>query len=371
MKVLAKCETCIITMRQYFIASLSLLLASMSLLIIKSVAPDLFSKQLLFFCLGFTVFLVLQKIDYIYLQILGQIAFYLIIVLLVFLLVLGQTTRGITAWINLFADFKLQPSQFALPAFLFSFLPWWPKVLAQKKIIWQSWLWLALMWLVPGLLIFIQPDFGGSLIYFLSSGILIFFLPLSKKFYLSSVLLLPIASLIIFVFLLKPNQQERITSFFSGYGQDQQSSYHARQSLIAVGSGKALGRGLGFGVQSHLRFLPERQTDFIFASFAEETGFLGSSFLVLIYFSLINYLLWHAFKAKNLLVSAWLSSSAMMLFIQVVINIGMNIGLMPITGITLPLFSYGGSSITAIFLMLAICQKMINQENWTSAIVIE
>lgn len=355
-------------MRQWFLLSVCLILAAMSLLIIKSVAPDLLNKQLLFFVLGFILFFVITKFNYTWLEILGKAAFYFILVLLFLLLILGKTTRGVTAWIPLFSGFKFQPSQFVLPFFLLFFLSWWQQL---AKITWKNWLKLLFIWFIPGLLIFLEPDFGSSLIYFISSGVLLFFLPISKKILIYFLVSLPIIALLAFVFLLRPNQQERVTSFFGGYHEDQQSSYHARQALIAIGSGKILGRGLGFGVQSHLRFLPERQTDFIFASFAEETGFLGSSFVVLVYLSLILFLFWHAIKAKKITTRVWLTSTAMMIFIQAGINIGMNLSLLPITGITLPLFSYGGSSAISVFLMISIAQKMIETENWTNTLVID
>ncbi len=355
-------------MRKWFLLSVCLVLAAMSLLIVKSVAPNLLNKQLLFFILGFILFFAISKFNYAWLEILGKLVFYFVLVLLLFLLVLGKTTRGVAAWIPLFSGFKLQPSQFVLPFFLLFFLSWWTHL---SKITWKNWLKLFCAWSIPGLLIFLEPDFGSSLIYFISSGVLLFFLPIPKKVLIYFLVSLPIIALLVFIFLLRSDQQERVTSFFSGYSEEQQSSYHARQALIAIGSGKMLGRGLGFGVQSHLRFLPERQTDFIFASFAEETGFLGSSFVVLVYLSLILFLFWHAIKAKKITTRIWLTSTAMMIFVQAGINIGMNLSLLPITGITLPLFSYGGSSIIAIFLMISVAQKLIKTENWTNALMID
>lgn len=354
-------------MRKWFLLLASLILAGMSLVIIKSVAPDLVSRQLTFFVLGFVGFFVIQFFEFQYLVFIGKTAYFINLGLLIFLLTMGTVTRGITAWIPLFWGFKLQPSQFALPLFLLFFISWWPNL---KKISWQSWLKLIMIWVIPGILIFVEPDFGSSLIYFGSSLCLFFYLPIKKQIFWTCAAILPIMAIFAFVFLLNTDQQERITSFVTGYNQDQKSSYHATQSLIAIGSGQFLGRGLGFGVQSHLRFLPERQTDFIFASFAEETGFLGSAFVVLIYFALILFLLISAYQAKRLTAQVWLGACAMMIFIQAVINIGMNLGLMPITGITLPLFSYGGSSILTIFLMLGMAQKLLNEEDWTSSLLI-
>jgi rod shape determining protein RodA len=134
------------------------------------------------------------------------------------------------------------------------------------------------------------------------------------------------------------------------------AQYNARQALIAVGSGGLFGRGLGYGIQSHLRFLPERQTDFIFAALAEELGLVGS-LLVLTFYIMFLGLLWRLlFQQTDLQKTGFLLSFAMLLFIQSAINIGMNIGLLPITGITLPFVSYGGSSIIGFGLALGVAQ---------------
>lgn len=354
-------------MRKWFLFLASQLLAGMSLVAIKSVAPELLNRQLIFFILGIGIFWAIRFVDFQLLVFVGKIAYFVNLALLVFLLSMGTVTRGITAWIPLFWGFKLQPSQFALPFFLLFFISWWPNI---KKITWQVCLKLISAWVVPGILIFLEPDFGSSLIYFVSSICLFFYLPLKKKLVWSIGAIVPFLAVFAFIFLLNVDQQERITSFLTGYNQDQKSSYHARQSLIAIGSGRLFGRGLGFGVQSHLRFLPERQTDFIFASFAEETGFLGSSFIVLIYFALILFLLISAYQAKTNIFKIFLAATAMMILVQAGVNIGMNLSLLPITGITLPLFSYGGSSILTVSLMLGIAQKVLDQEDWSKSLLI-
>jgi rod shape determining protein RodA len=161
---------------------------------------------------------------------------------------------------------------------------------------------------------------------------------------------------------LQPYQKARITSFFSGAQADQSGAgYNARQALIAVGSGELWGRGLGHGSQSQLRFLPERQTDFIFASLAEEWGLLGSLLVIGLYGALIAFLLQEAKRATNSRHALFLTAAAVAFFAQVFVNIGMNIGLLPITGVTLPLVSYGGSSLLATMLLLGVAQQLILQ----------
>jgi rod shape determining protein RodA len=140
--------------------------------------------------------------------------------------------------------------------------------------------------------------------------------------------------------------------------QETSSAYNARQALIAVGSGQFWGRGIGQGVQSHLRFLPERQTDFIFASFAEEWGFVGAIFLLLMYFLLLFFLLYLAYKVDDFGQKLYLLVLFAMFLVQIFINIGMNLAILPITGITLPFLSYGGSSVISLFFALSIAQSI-------------
>jgi rod shape determining protein RodA len=157
---------------------------------------------------------------------------------------------------------------------------------------------------------------------------------------------------------LKPYQQERLTNFFNPTADSLGGGYNLIQSKIAVGSGGFLGQGLGKGSQSQLRFLPERQSDFIFACLAEELGFVGAGALLVFYFLLfikIIFLISQGVEKITVFVSVGAFS---VLFFQSMVNIGMNLGLVPITGLTLPLVSYGGSSLIATLVLLGILQSI-------------
>jgi rod shape determining protein RodA len=167
--------------------------------------------------------------------------------------------------------------------------------------------------------------------------------------------------------LISTYQRDRILSFFNpsqagmSAAAETSTQYNSRQALIAVGSGGLFGRGLGYGIQSHLRFLPERQTDFIFAALAEELGLVGSLLVLGCYIMLIS-LLWRLiFHQTDLKKIGFLISFTLLLFIQTAINIGMNIGLLPITGVTLPFLSYGGSSILGFALGLGVTQVISHE----------
>ena len=177
---------------------------------------------------------------------------------------------------------------------------------------------------------------------------------------------------------LEDYQKSRLTSFSQINQQtelmletdaNQDAAYNARQALIAVGAGQLWGQGLGRGSQSHLKFLPERQTDFIFASFAEEWGFLGSSLILTLYLLLLAFLLYIAINEADQAKQLYVLTVFMMFFVQIFINIGMNLALVPITGITLPFLSYGGSSILSLFFTLALVQRVVfEQEKLASSI---
>ncbi len=167
------------------------------------------------------------------------------------------------------------------------------------------------------------------------------------KFALAIVLSLPI----IFS-LLKTYQKDRLLSFLNPSADPQGTAYHQIQSVITVGSGGLAGRGIGRGSQTHLLFLPEKQTDFICASFSEEFGCIGAMLLISLYFTLNLKLLTLVAKTKEQFDRLFLIGVFAYIFFQSTVHIGMNLGIMPVTGVTLPLFSYGGSSIVSVLFTL-------------------
>jgi rod shape determining protein RodA len=170
---------------------------------------------------------------------------------------------------------------------------------------------------------------------------------------LPALLLIPV-----FWFLLHPYQRTRAAHFLSPYSDPLGEGYNLIQSKIAVGSGGLWGRGLGRGTQSHLAFLPERYTDFIFASLAEELGFAGSLVVIGLYLFLFLRILKIAFLSRERPFFLLGIALFFYLFFQSVVNIGMNIGVMPITGVTLPLLSYGGSSLLATMISLGMLENI-------------
>ncbi len=345
---------------KWLIPIISFVLACLSLIGLYSIAPELVFRQFFYFLMGFGLFFVMRFLNFNHLEKPSIIAYWLLNLVLLLLLVIGQTTRATVRWIDLFAGFKIQPSQFAglITALYLAFII--PKI-EIKTLLGLSKL-IAIIAL-PVFLIFLQPDFSTSLVLALSLSMIFFLIPIKFKQMLAGSVAAVILLIVAWNSLLQPYQKNRVISFFSI--QEEQSAdanYNARQALIAVGSGQLFGRGLGFGVQSHLKFLPERQTDFIFASIAEEWGFIGSMVLVSLLFALLLVLWQYAVSMKNKSHQLFTLIIMMNLFLHVLINIGMNLGLLPITGLTLPLISYGGSSIIAFMIALGIAFNLIEQQ---------
>ncbi len=331
-------------LRYWLLPFLMLCLASMSTLVLSSVAPTLLSKQSTFFVIGGVVFFLASRIHFSMWLKMGPYLYVTTISLLILTQIIGKVTRGAVSWIPL-GPIHIEPSQLAVVSVglvLCQFVVKHPIRNLKSLVIF------SLLTIIPAMLIFLQPDLGSTIIYMISMGSL-FFLADTKVMYFVGILAIGVVTLFVaWNFLLKPYQKQRITSFMNVSEQATSTSYNAIQSVIAVGSGQFLGKGLGQGQQSHLRFLPERQTDFVYASFAEESGWIGSALIIGVYAALTFFFIFAGYLADHLAERYFCFITASMLAIQATINIGMNIGILPITGITLPLISYGGSSVISL-----------------------
>ncbi len=340
-------------MKRWLLPTLLLFLSLISLLTLKSVVPELATQQALFFIFGFAAFFLISKIKFKQLQNLAWPIYIAVNILLIASYLYGFFSGKTGRWIPILGEYNLQPSQMAIPATALVL------GLIKDSLDKFSTLIRALVIIsIPASLILIEPDLGTTLVYLFSTGIIIFLSNISWKKIATLTSLAFIGIILSWFFVLKPYQKQRITSFMDSSQDTQNTSYNARQALIAAGSGQLIGRGLGKGIQSHLKFLPERQTDFIFASLAEEFGFIGSVSVILIYALLINLIIQVGLKSSSKSEYYFCMSVATMTAFQTGVNVGMNIGLMPITGLTLPLLSYGGSSLLSLMVMFAIVQSI-------------
>lgn len=276
--------------------------------------------------------------------------------LLVLVLILGHVSNGAKSWIS-FGGFSFQPSDLAKLVLILVLAKYFSRRHVEighlKHILISS-----VYALILGFLILRQPDFGSAIIIFAIWFFMTLLSGLSKKHLIAVALLGVTIFSALWLFVFRQYQKDRIMTFIHPLTDIHGSGYNAFQSTIAVGSGEVLGKGVGFGTQSRLQFLPEYETDFVFAAFAEEWGFVGSIILLICYAGLLFRILSHSLRGASNFEILFGMGLAMYFGTHILINIGMNIGLMPVTGITLPFMSYGGSHLLAEFLGLGILMGM-------------
>lgn len=317
-------------------------------------ADYFFTRQLIWIVLGVAIFLWLSFSDLSFLRSPAiLVILYLVGVLgLLLLFFVGDPVRGAASWFRfgLFSLEPVEPIKIILVLMLAKYFSRRHIDIANIRHIIVSGLYI----LAPTLLVFLQPDLGSALVIgvlwlgmIMASGI-------SKKHFFSLMILGAIVFTLMWAFALAPYQKDRITAFIDPYIDPQGAGYHTIQTQIAVGAGGLWGRGIGLGTQSRLEFLPEHETDFIFSAFAEEWGFAGVLFLV-IFFGLV---VWRVLRVGMLgegnFEKLFAIGLGILLIAQFFIHVGMNVGLMPITGLSLPFVSYGGSSLITLFASLGI-----------------
>jgi rod shape determining protein RodA len=308
-------------------------------------------KQMVFLAIGLVGMFAIALIDYHRLLDIAYWAYGVSLVALIAVKLVGTKVLGARRWINLGGGVHFQPSEWVkLVLILAAAAFFWQIVASGRELSWKDIGKAFALIGLPMVLVLTQPDLGTSLTY---SPILLAGLFLGGiRFRQAAILLVAFAVLGTVVWtsgkILKPYQKARLTAFTNPENDPKGSGYQIRQSLIAVGSGGLWGKGANHGTQTQGDFLPIPYTDFIFAAFCEEHGFVGAMFVLLLYF----------FILVRLIQNAQTASDPPGAFIEIAINVGMCVGLMPVTGIPLPLMSYGGSSIIYTFLALGIVMNV-------------
>lgn len=343
-----------------------ILSAILSLVVLTSISPERLPQQALMFGIGFIFFVYLARQDSAVFKTFAPILYVLSLVILIATLVLGDTVRGSTRWIPL-GLFQLQGGEFVKPLLVLAFA-FFIKTFPPKSI--KNILLNTLIFAIPAVLIFRQPDLGTTLVI---SSIWVAQMFVAGLSYWLVMITLGVTAIFTKYLpqILHDYQLKRLTSFIDPFRDPLGAGYNVIQSIIAVGSGGVIGKGLGNGTQSHLRFLPERHTDFIFASLAEELGFIGSLLVIFILGGLLYRLLVLATHATSYSSRLIYIGTFGYLFFQVFINLGMNIGLAPVTGVTLPLISYGGSSVIATAITLGIVASCARSDSHHALIEIK
>jgi rod shape determining protein RodA len=313
---------------------------------------DFYLKQIYWFGAGLVLMVLMTFVDY---QLLSRAAYFLLalgILLLIAVFLVGRVASGARRWLVL-GPLSFQPSELVKVFLVLSFARYFTEARRESGLRFRDLLIPLLMLAIPFTLIAKQPDLGTALVLCFVAGALIFASGFPLKILLlmmgGGVIAMPVA----WTFL-KDYQKVRIITLLNPDFDPLGAGYHSWQSKIAIGSGGFWGKGWLAGTQSGLNFLPEKHTDFIFAVFAEEWGFVGATALIVLYLILVLRGISIAYASKDRLGSLIATGLVVMLSVYILFNIGMTAGLTPVVGLPLPLFSYGGSSMLATMIAIGL-----------------
>lgn len=317
-----------------------------------------FDRQSVWLAFCVFVFFVSSNIDWGFLKNTRVIVslFAVSVAMLSLLFALGSIFKGAQSWFN-FGAFSFQPTdpiKLVVILILSKYFSRRHIEIANIRHIIVSGFYVFVIFI----LVFLQPDFGSAIIIFFLWLGMVLVSGISKRHLLAVFLVGLIAFGGLWLFVFKPYQKARIMNFIHPLTDIRGSGYNAYQSTVAVGSGQVFGKGIGYGTQSKLQFLPEYETDFIFAAFAEEWGFIGVALLFIVYGIVLWRMLLISSKGGTNFEILFGAGLAILFLVHIIIHVGMNIGLLPVTGNTLPFMSYGGSHLLTEFLGLGMLMGM-------------
>jgi rod shape determining protein RodA len=316
------------------------------------------SKQIYWIAGGVVAMFIFAKIDYHKLIDWAPWAYGVCLVALIAVKLVGTKVLGARRWIRI-GPMHFQPSEWVKLVLILAVARYFAN-LGGRSLTWKDIFKAFALVGVPMMLVLIQPDMGTTLTYvpILVAGLFLGGINIRQALILITCGVVLVAGVWTSGKVLKPYQKARLTSFINPDNDPKGSGYQIRQSLIAVGSGGIWGKGAAKGTQTQGDFLPIPHADFIFAAFGEEHGFVGAVFVLLLYFSILMRLIQNAQTAADLPGSLIIMGIVAVLTFQIAVNVGMVIGFMPVTGIPLPLMSYGGSSVLFTFLALGVVMNV-------------
>jgi rod shape determining protein RodA len=317
-----------------------------------------FERQLIWLAVSIGMFFVASAVDWRFLRRTTVIVplFIFSCSLLVLLFIVGTVAKGAQSWFD-FGGFSFQPSdpiKLVLILVLAKYFTRRHVEIAHIRHIIVSGIYAFILFA----LVVVQPDFGSAIILFLVWFGMVLVSGISKKHLVAVIGLGIVSFAMLWLFVFQPYQKQRIMTFIHPLADIRGAGYNAFQSTIAVGSGRILGKGIGYGTQSKLQFLPEYETDFIFAAFAEEWGFVGVVLIFILYAIVIWRILAIAMVGSSNFETLFGLGLAILFMVHIIIHVGMNIGLLPVTGTTVPFMSYGGSHLLTEFLGLGVLMGM-------------
>ena len=329
-------------------------------------------RQTLYALVGIVLMLAVAKVDYSRFREIRVGIYSLMIASICLVLVFGAAARGSRRWIEL-PYFRFQPSELAKLLLIVALSAFVIERTRRGSPMRQTFRILALG-LAPAGLVFLQPDLGTGIVLVVITIAILFLAGVPWRHF--AVIGGLAAAAVSFALVIAPAaglpsplhgyQQDRLTSFLHPSNDPSDASYQVNQSVTAIGSGEKTGRGDN-STQTKLLFLPERHTDFVFAVIGERFGFMGAAFVLSLYALLIWRILRILTLSKNLFGTLIAGGIAAMLTFQILVNVGMTLGIMPVTGVTLPLMSYGGSSVIATFLAIGLLQSIHTQARLSSS----
>lgn len=319
-----------------------------------------YKAQLIWFGIGCTIGAVALIPHYKTLSRFAYPIYFTNLLLLVLVLVAGKSSLGGRRWIG-FGPIRFQPSEFMKISAALALAKYFENDHVSSGYRIKD-LWLPLMLVVvPAGLIMLQPDLGTALVLLLMFASLMLFVKIETKTLVAIVISIMITLPLAYKYGLKQYQRQRIISFINPAADPKGSGYNSIQSMIAIGSGQFLGKGFKKGTQSQLNFLPEHHTDFIFAVFSEEHGFLGAAILIALYLGLLSAGLNIAYLSHDKFGTLLSLGLLLVFFWHIFINSGMVCGILPVVGVPLPFVSYGGSSLISACVSIAILTNISNK----------
>ncbi|WP_457562020.1 FtsW/RodA/SpoVE family cell cycle protein [Caminibacter pacificus] len=333
---------------------------AISLFLVNEISHRLFIKELIYIGIGIIVFIAVFLIPIRKLLWLIPVFYWINIALLVLVDFFGVRILGARRWLKIpFTHFTIQPSEFMKTTLLLMLGYLIYKYPPRPVYTFKEFLKLSVYIIIPFVLIAKEPDLGTALITLIVGFGVLFIVGVDKKVWISIGIFGIIFAPVYYKYIMKDYQKKRIEQFLN------KPSYHVRQSLIAIGSGGLKGKDKNEATQTQLKFLPIASSDFIFAYYVERFGFIGASFLIFLYFSLIFYLLKRAEKLKDdYFAKVMYAGVALMLFVYTFVNMAMTMNLAPVVGVPLPLISHGGTSFINFMILFAILENLVARKEF-------
>ena len=310
------------------------------------------NSHILKFSLFFILFIILSFIRIGLWHTIAYLFYILVLGMLIYVLWFGVSAKGSQRWIDLYF-LNLQPSELMKIAIIVCFAKFYHRIQPQDIHKVQNIIYPIILLALPIYLVIAQPDLGTSILIAASGLAVIWLAGIRARYFVYSILTLLVCAPFV-ISILKPYQKLRILTFFNPDRDPLGAGYQILQSKIAVGSGGLFGKGYLKGTQSYLEYLPEKHTDFIFTLFSEEFGFLGSSILLMLYFVMLFRIIRIGQQSKSYFAKFYCFGFSSALFIYIVVNMSMVLGLLPIVGSPLPIMSYGGSALLSTMIGFSI-----------------